>query len=57
MVQDNNNVILLQTGHLNRFFRKKKPQKLINLKLLSIKSNFLLHINNFSTRKIAAHID
>lgn len=55
MVQDNDNVILLQTGHLNRFFRKK--QKLINLKLLSIKSNFLLHINNFSTRKIAAHID
>lgn len=56
MVQDNDNVILLQTGHLNRFFRKKN-QKLINLKLLSIKSNFLLHINNFSTRKIAAHID
>lgn len=55
MVQDNDNVILLQTGHLNRFFRKKTEVN--NLKLLSIKSNFLLHINNFSTRKIAAHID
>lgn len=39
MVQDNDNVIWLQTGHLNRFFSQKK-QKSINLKLLSIKSNF-----------------
>lgn len=34
MVQDNDDVILLQTGHLNRFFRKKtevnKPLTFVN---------------------------